>query len=77
MAFTKNRSKIWTDGISVFFVITVFMLPNHAWGAFASEFSLTVGDGYSDNIFLPSKKNMTLPQSLSLRCCFFTPPKVS
>lgn len=56
MACTKNRSKIWTDGISVFLVITVFMLPNHAWGAFASQFSLTVGEGYSDNIFFTKQK---------------------
>ena len=56
MACTKNRSKIWTDGIFVFFVITVFMLPNHAWGAFASQFSLTVGEGYSDNIFFTKQK---------------------
>jgi len=56
MACTKNRSKIWTDGIFVFFVITVFMLPNQAWGAFASQFSLTVGEGYSDNIFFTKQK---------------------
>jgi hypothetical protein len=56
MACTKNRSKIWADGIFVFFVITIFMLPNHAWGAFASQFSLTVGEGYSDNIFFTKQK---------------------
>jgi len=56
MACTKNRSKIWTDGIFVFFVISVFMVSNRAWGAFASQFSLTVGEGYSDNIFFTKQK---------------------
>jgi hypothetical protein len=32
------------------------MFPNRAWGAFASQFSLTVGEGYSDKIFFTKQK---------------------
>jgi hypothetical protein len=38
-------------------VALLVILPKHLWGAFASQFSLTVGEGYSDNIFFTKEKD--------------------
>jgi hypothetical protein len=56
MACIKSRSKIWGDGILLFLVVILLTSPSRAWGAFASQFSLTVGEAYSDNIFFTKQK---------------------
>lgn len=56
MGCIRNRSRIWGDRTLLFLVIAFLMLPNHAWGAFASQFSLTLGEAYSDNIFFTKQK---------------------
>src|SRR5688572_4603870 len=51
MGCTRNRSKIW-DNCLLFLVLSGFSLvPSPLWAAFASQFSLGVGETYSDNIF--------------------------
>lgn len=43
-------------GPHFFFVAGFLILPSLGWGGFASQFSLTVGEGYSDNIFFTQDK---------------------
>src|SRR5919106_2530307 len=52
----RNHLKIWSDGVFIVFVIAFFLAPKYAWGAFASQFSLTAGEQYSDNIFFDKRK---------------------
>ena len=56
MGCTKNRSKIWGRG-AVFVILFFFWLqPSEVWAAFASRFSLSVGEEYNDNIFFSKNK---------------------
>src|SRR5262245_24137518 len=56
MGCIRNRSKIWVECL----ILTTFCLsltsPRDAWAAFASQFSLSVGEQYSDNIFFSKNK---------------------
>ena len=57
MGCTRNRSKIWDRGCLLFLVLSGFSLvPSPLWAAFASQFSLGVGETYSDNIFFSKDK---------------------
>jgi hypothetical protein len=56
MACIKNLSKIWGSHLLLFFVVILLTSPGRAWGAFASRFSLTAGEAYSDNIFFTKQK---------------------
>jgi len=56
MGCTRNRSKIWGD-LAVLIAFNSFLLfPSQIWAAIASQFSLSVGEEYSDNIFFRKKK---------------------
>jgi hypothetical protein len=56
MGCTRSLLKIWGR----FLVIIVFFLavlsPSSVWAAFASQFSLSVGEQYNDNIFFAKQK---------------------
>ncbi len=56
MGCTKNRSKIWGECVLAVTVSLFTFLPNEVLAAFASQFSLSVGEQYSDNIFFERKK---------------------
>ena len=43
-------------GSQFFAVVGFLILPSLAWGGFATQFSLTMGEGYSDNIFFSKDK---------------------
>ena len=70
MDCTRNPSRIWGNAIAIGAILAALLLPNYAWGAFASQFSLTVGEQYSDNIFFERKKEhdfiTTITPTLSL-----------
>jgi len=56
MGCTRNRLRISAEGVfAVVFVLTLG-LPSRTWAAFASQFSLSVGEQYNDNIFFEKKK---------------------
>jgi hypothetical protein len=56
MACTRNRSKIWGDYVLAATVSLFTFLPSEALAAFASQFSLSVGEQYTDNLFFAKKK---------------------
>lgn len=56
MAYTRNLSKTLAEWIAVVAVIFSVISPGRAWGAFASQFSLGIGEEYNDNIFFAKSK---------------------
>jgi hypothetical protein len=56
MGCTRNRSKIWDKCLLIFAWFVLLVPPSTVWGAFASQFSLSVGEQYNDNIFFQRKK---------------------
>ena len=56
MGCTRNRSKIWGEFVLAATVSLFTFVPSHVLAAFASQFSLSVGEMYSDNIFFEKKK---------------------
>jgi hypothetical protein len=56
MGCTKNRSKISVKCITLLLFSFFILLPHQVWAALASQFSLSVGEQYSDNIFFSKNK---------------------
>src|SRR6185503_9189227 len=56
MGCTRNRSKIWGEYVLAATVSLFTFLPSEVLAAFASQFSLSVGEQYTDNIFFEKKK---------------------
>jgi hypothetical protein len=56
MGCTRNRSKIWDNCLRVIVLSGCLLSPSSLWAAFASQFSLLVGEQYSDNIFFSKDK---------------------
>ena len=56
MGCTRNRSKIWGEFVLAATVSLFTFVPSDVLAAFASQFSLSVGEAYSDNIFFEKKK---------------------
>lgn len=56
MGCTRNRSKIWGSCLLIFIWSIYLLPPSTVWGAFASQFSLSVGEEYNDNIFFERNK---------------------
>jgi hypothetical protein len=56
MGCTRNRSKIWVNCLPIFAFFLFLLPPSSVWAAFASQFSLLVGEQYNDNIFFERKK---------------------
>src|SRR5690348_17334918 len=51
MGCTRNPSRILGDRLSVFALLLALTSPASVWAAFATQFSFTPGEAYSDNIF--------------------------
>lgn len=51
MGCTRNPSRILGDRLFVFALLLALTFPSSVWGAFATQFSFTTGEAYSDNIF--------------------------
>jgi hypothetical protein len=75
MGCTRNRSKIWVSGFLIFAFFLFLLPPSSVWAAVASQFSLLVGEQYSDNIFFSKDKEhdfvSVITPTLSL---FYAPP---
>src|SRR5262245_48257036 len=56
MGCTRNRSKTWGKYALLAFLWAVVLWPSEIWAAFASQFSLSVGEEYADNLFFSKKK---------------------
>jgi hypothetical protein len=56
MGCTKSHSRIWDEWTLLVGVVFCLALPANAWAAFASQFSLSAGEQYSDNIFFSKSK---------------------
>jgi hypothetical protein len=56
MGCTRNRSKIWDNRLTAVVLCICLVCPSSAWAAFASQFSLSLGEAYSDNIFFSKDK---------------------
>lgn len=57
MGCIRNRSKIWGECAILTLFCTFLLRPGEAWAALASQFSLSVGEQYSDNIFFSKNKD--------------------
>lgn len=56
MGCTRNRLKIWVKSTTVGMLGVFLLWPTEIWAAFASQFSLSVGEEYTDNLFFTKKK---------------------
>ncbi len=56
MGCTRNRSKIWGECSVIAALFFFLLLPGDSYAAFATRFSLTIGEEYSDNIFFAKNK---------------------
>src|SRR5437867_1683080 len=56
MGCTRSLLKIWGKCTVIIFLVLSLWLPSPLWAAFASQFSLSVGEQYNDNIFFAKKK---------------------
>jgi hypothetical protein len=54
MACTRNLLKIWVE--AVLLAIVGILFPTRTFAEFASQFSFSVGEAYSDNIFFTKSK---------------------
>ncbi len=57
MGCTRNHLKTWGEWTFFIGLISWALFPAHAWASFASQFSLTTGEEYSDNIFFSKNKD--------------------
>jgi hypothetical protein len=56
MGCIRNHSKIWGDCVLIGSFFFFLLAPSEALAAFASQFSLLVGEQYNDNIFFQKQK---------------------
>ena len=73
MGCTKSHSKIWGE-VGGLVILSVLVLPTSSWAAFASQFSLGVGEEYNDNIFFSKQKDHDFISTLSPTLSFFYAP---
>src|SRR5512147_541195 len=57
MGCIRSHSKIWASFAAGLAFIVYFAFPSSAWAAFASQFSLSVGEEYTDNVFFEKQKS--------------------
>jgi hypothetical protein len=74
MGCTRNRSKIWDRWLLVVAFSGFLSLPSPLWAAFASQFSLLVGEHYSDNIFFSKDKEHDFVSVITPTLSFFYAP---
>lgn len=73
MDYIRNLSKISAEWTAVF-LLGLFLVPNELWGAFASQFSLGLGEQYSDNIFFQKNKEHDFITTVDPTLSFFYAP---
>ena len=56
MACTRSRLRIWVNRLQTSLLILSVVWPTALWAAVASQFSLLLGEQYSDNIFFSKEK---------------------
>src|SRR5258708_15585047 len=56
MGCTRNRSKIWGERTIVAGIVLCLLIPAESWAAFATQFSMTAGEEYNDNIFFSKSR---------------------
>jgi hypothetical protein len=56
MGCTRNRSKISGECAILALFCTFLLWPSEIWAAFASQFSLSLGEEYADNLFFTKSK---------------------
>ena len=75
MGCIKSRSKIWGESVGgLVILISLVLLPTSSWAAFASQFSLGVGEEYNDNIFFSKQKDHDFISTLLPTLSFFYAP---
>ena len=56
MGCTRNHSRIWVEWSIVAGIVLCLLIPAESWAAFATQFSLTTGEEYNDNIFFSKSR---------------------
>ena len=74
MGCIKSRSKTWGEVVGGLVVLISLVLPTSSWAAFASQFSLGVGEEYNDNIFFSKQKDHDFISTLVPTLSFFYAP---
>jgi hypothetical protein len=74
MGCIKSRSKIWGEIVGGLVILISLVLPTSSWAAFASQFSLGVGEEYNDNIFFSKQKDHDFISTLLPTLSFFYAP---
>src|SRR5512142_3115665 len=75
MGCIRSLSKIWGRLVAGAALVVSLCVPVPAWASFASQFSLGVGEEYTDNVFFSKQKDhdfvTIISPTLSL---FYAPP---
>jgi hypothetical protein len=75
MGCTRSRSKIWVEWVFAIAIAFYVVLPSDAWAIFASQFSLSAGEEYNDNIFFSKSKEHDFVTSLTpVLTLLYAPP---
>jgi len=56
MGCTRNHSRIWVEWSIVAGIVLCLLIPAESWAAFATQFSMTTGEEYNDNIFFSKSR---------------------
>ena len=56
MGCTRNHSRIWAEWSIVAGIVLCLLIPAESWAAFATQFSMTTGEEYNDNIFFSKSR---------------------
>src|SRR5512143_3626725 len=57
MGCIRSLSRIWARFAAWLTLVASATAPTNAWAAFASQFSLSVGESYTDNLFFEKQKS--------------------
>lgn len=75
MGCIRSRLRILVRFAVGLIFIVYLAVPNSAWAAFASQFSLSVGEQYSDNIFFEKQKDHDFVGNISPALYLFYAPE--
>ena len=74
MGCTRNRLKTWGECFRIFVLFGFFLTPSAVLAAVASQFSLSVGEQYNDNIFFQKNKEHDFVTVITPTLHFFYAP---
>ena len=75
MGYIKSHSKTWGELVGALLILISLAPPNPSWAAFASQFSLGIGEQYNDNIFFSkTKEHDFITSFLPTLSFFYAPP---